>query len=38
MKPKMITITDDQEKWIKKNYLKLSKFVQDKLKERMGKS
>ncbi len=30
---KMISIREDQEKWIKDNYFSLSKFVQNKLDE-----
>lgn len=37
MKRKNITIRGDQEKWIKKEHLNLSHFVQDKLDEEMKK-
>lgn len=35
MKPKQITIRDDQEEYIQKKSLNLSRFVQQKLDERM---
>jgi len=35
MKRVNITIRKDQHTWVKKNYLNLSKFVQDKLDERI---
>lgn len=31
MKTKVITIREDQEEWLKKDYVKLSAFVQDML-------
>lgn len=36
MKTKTITITDEQEFWIKENDINLSRFVQKKLDERIG--
>ena len=38
MTKKMISIRPDQAKWITDNYFNLSKFVQNKLDERMQKS
>lgn len=35
MQRKNITIREDQEEWIRKNHLNLSRFVQDKLDELM---
>lgn len=35
MKRINITIREDQELWIKKNYLNVSRFVQDKIDELM---
>jgi len=34
---KTITIRDDQEEWLKKSYINLSKFVRAKLDEEMAK-
>ena len=34
---KTITIRDDQEEWLEKNYINLSKFVRVKLDEEMAK-
>ncbi len=33
----LITIRDDQAKWLRKKYMKLSPFVRDKLDEAMKK-
>lgn len=35
MKRKNITIRDDQADWVSKNHLNLSRFVQDKLDEKI---
>jgi hypothetical protein len=37
MKPKNITIRDDQAKWVVENHINLSRFVQDKIDEEMKK-
>jgi len=34
---KTITIREDQEEWLEKNYINLSKFVRAKLDEEMAK-
>ena len=34
---KTITIREDQDEWLKKNYINLSKFVKAKLDEEMAK-
>ena len=34
---KTITIRDDQDEWLKKSYINLSKFVRAKLDEEMAK-
>jgi len=36
LKQKMITITEEHEKWIERNEINLSKFVRHRLDERIG--
>jgi post-segregation antitoxin (ccd killing protein) len=37
MKPKNITIREDQVKWVEEKHINLSRFVQDKIDEELKK-